>query len=100
MATRGTGSSNHEPKVPAAAKPLYDSIIALTDPFCTEHLNAEYAFLCRKLTAALARKRPSPLASGKTNEWACAIIRVIGWVNSILTGCFVRRSVGVRWCGW
>jgi hypothetical protein len=29
----------------------------------------------------LARKRPSPLASGKPESWACAIVRVIGWVN-------------------
>ena len=44
-------------------------------------MNDEYAALCRKLTAKLARKRPSPLASGKPNTWACGIIRTIGWVN-------------------
>src|SRR5208337_5599427 len=35
----------------------------------------------RKLTAALARKRPSPLTRGKPEVWACAVVRVIGWVN-------------------
>ena len=37
--------------------------------------------LCRKLAATLARKRPSPLTRGKPEVWACAVLRVIGWVN-------------------
>jgi hypothetical protein len=49
--------------------------------FCREHLNQEYAALCRKLTEKLARKRPSPLVSGRPNTWACGIVRTIGWVN-------------------
>lgn len=56
-------------------------ITGLVDAFCKEHLNAEYADLCRKLTEKLARKRPSPLVSGKPNTWACGIVRTIGWVN-------------------
>lgn len=44
-------------------------------------MNDEYAELCRKLTDKLARKRPSPLLSGKANNWACGIVRTIGWVN-------------------
>jgi hypothetical protein len=56
-------------------------IVGLTDQFCREHLNEEYAGLCRKLAEKLARKRPSPLTRGKPQVWACAIVRVIGWVN-------------------
>ena len=56
-------------------------IIGLTDQFCEEHLNDEYAMLCRKMAETLARKRPSPLVSGNPNTWACGIIRTIGWVN-------------------
>jgi hypothetical protein len=56
-------------------------IIAVTDQFCREHLNEEYAELCRALAAKLARKRPSPLISGKPATWAGAIVRTIGWVN-------------------
>ena len=37
--------------------------------------------MCRKLTEKLARKRPSPLVSGKPTTWACGIVRTIGWVN-------------------
>ncbi len=55
--------------------------MALTDAFCHEHLNEEYRALCRQLAAALARKRPSPITRGKTEVWACAVVRVVGWVN-------------------
>ena len=70
-----------EPTVPATARPAYDAVVALTDAFCREHLDGEYEVLCRKLAGALARKRPSPLLSGKPTTWACGIIRTIGWVN-------------------
>lgn len=56
-------------------------IIKLIDGFCAEHLNEEYAALCRKLAEKLARKRPSPLVSGSLQVWACGIVRTIGWVN-------------------
>lgn len=56
-------------------------IIGLIDQFCEEHLNKEYAELCRRLAEKLARKRPSPLISGKPHTWACGILRTIGWVN-------------------
>ena len=70
-----------EPTVPEAARPAYDAIVGLPDTFCQAHLTWEYQMLCRKLAAALARKRPSPLARGKPEVWACAVLRVIGWVN-------------------
>ena len=62
-----------EPSVPEAAKPAYDAIVALTDGFCQAHFTHEYQMLCRKLAAALARKRPSPLTRGKPEVWACAV---------------------------
>jgi hypothetical protein len=57
------------------------AIIALTDEFCRDHLNQEYADMCGRLAEKLARKRPSPLTSGKPNAWASGIIRTIGMVN-------------------
>jgi hypothetical protein len=57
------------------------TIISLIDEFCRDHLNEEYAELCRKLAEKLARKRPSPLLSGSPNTWACGIVRTIGMVN-------------------
>jgi hypothetical protein len=56
-------------------------IIGLTDQFCKEHLNDEYAVLCRELAEKLARKRPSPLLHGSPKTWASGIVRAIGWVN-------------------
>ena len=61
--------------------PVLEQIVAMTDKFCRERLNEEYAVLCRRLVEKLSRKRPSPLISGKPETWACGIIRTIGWVN-------------------
>lgn len=56
-------------------------IVGLIDQFCQEHLNDEYAVLCRKLAEKLGRKRPSPLLQGNPNAWASGIVRAIGGVN-------------------
>ena len=62
-------------------KAVFEAIVGMTDAFCRDHLNDEYAMLCRNLAAALARKRPSPLVRGQLETWAVGIIRTIGWVN-------------------
>lgn len=67
--------------VPAAMKPRFDEIMALTEVFCSQHLNDEYALVCRQMAAALARKRPSPLVTGKANTWAAGIVQTVGSVN-------------------
>jgi hypothetical protein len=56
-------------------------VIGLIDQFCKEHLNEEYAVLCRKLAEKLGRKRPSPLLHGSPNTWVSGIIRTVGYVN-------------------
>ena len=56
-------------------------VIGLIGRFCTEHLNEEYAVLCRRLAEKLGRKRPSPLLQGSPNAWASGIVRAIGGVN-------------------
>jgi hypothetical protein len=68
-------------RIAEEVQPAFDEIAGLVDGFCKQHLNAEYADLCRRLAEKLARKRPSPLVSGKPNTWACGIVRTIGWVN-------------------
>ncbi len=72
--------SNPE-SVPKAMQPYFDAIVAATDDFCKDYLDDEYAQLCRRMTAALCRKRPSPLVHGKLEVWACAIVYAIGQVN-------------------
>jgi hypothetical protein len=51
--------------VPTKLRPIYESIVHITDEFCKDHLSEEYAELCRKMAATLSRKRPSPLTQGK-----------------------------------
>lgn len=68
-------------RVPKQMQAKFEEIVSLTDTFCQKHLNDEYAQICRKLVAALSRKRPSPLATGKANTWACGIVHALGMVN-------------------
>jgi hypothetical protein len=68
-------------RIPEALRHEAQEIFKLTDPFCAEHLDAEYGELCRKLVAKLARKRPSPLERGDLRIWAGAVIYTIGSVN-------------------
>lgn len=70
-----------EETVPKAMRPAYEAVVAITDAFCKEHLDEEYVQLSPKLAAALARKRPSPLAQGKPQMWACGIVYALGSVN-------------------
>ena len=74
-------SKQSSESVPQQMRPVYDEITRLTDAVCRDHLDDEYAQLCRNLAAALARKRPSPLARGKPEIWACAIVHALGTVN-------------------
>ncbi len=67
--------------VPASTSAAYKAVVALTEPFCKERLDDEYASLSRRLTAALARKRPSPLVRGKPEMWACGVVHALGMVN-------------------
>jgi hypothetical protein len=72
-----TGSTS----VPQSMQATYEAITSLTDAFCREHLNEDYRVLAQRMTAALCRKRPSPLASGQPRTWACGIIYVLGQIN-------------------
>jgi len=68
-------------KVPRKMREKYEAVTEITDEFCHEHLNEEYADLSRKMAAALSRKRPSPLESGRTRSWAAGIVYALGRVN-------------------
>jgi hypothetical protein len=68
-------------RVPKAEWAVLDEIVKITDAFCGEHLDSEYADLCRALAAKLSRKRPSPLRRGDRRIWAAGIVHTVGWVN-------------------
>ncbi len=72
---------NRTASIPTAVRPVYDEIITATDAFCLRHLDEEYAVLCAKLAAKLARKRPSPLVRGDRGIWAAGIVYAIGRIN-------------------
>jgi len=74
-------SKHNGESVPQQMQPVYDEITRLTEAVCRDHVDEEFAMLCRKLAAALARKRPSPLARGKKEVWACAVMYALGQVN-------------------
>jgi hypothetical protein len=59
----------------------YEAVTVLTDQFCSDHLTEEYRDLARTMTAALSRKRPSPLNSGQMRTWACGVIHLLGQIN-------------------
>ena len=67
--------------VPKSMLATYEVITSLTDAFCREHLNEDYRVLAERMTAALCRKRPSPLTSGQPRTWACGIVYVLGQIN-------------------
>lgn len=73
--------SDYEYKVPRKMRDKYDAITDITDEVCDEHLTDEYADLAREMTAALSRKRPSPLDQGQTASWAAGVLYALGQVN-------------------
>src|SRR5712691_6606540 len=67
--------------VPKTMMRVHEKIVGLIDSVCDRHLNSEYRDLARAMTAALCRKRPSPLAFGQPRMWACGIVYALGRVN-------------------
>jgi hypothetical protein len=74
-------NTGDEYSVPQEMRERYEAVTGITEEFCREHLNEEYADLSRKMAAALSRKRPSPLESGRTRSWAAGIVYALGRVN-------------------
>jgi hypothetical protein len=75
--------STDKTRVPEAMAERYAAITALTDAFCRERLNDEYAEMIRQATAALCRKRPPPVATGAPASWAAGVTHAIGTVNFV-----------------
>lgn len=74
--------------VPETMKAHYNEIINLIESYCAAHLDEEYAQLGRLATAALCRKKPSPLTRGRVSTWACGIIYAVGFVNFLFDKSF------------
>jgi hypothetical protein len=72
---------NNRLRVPAALRARVREIGELTDAACAEQLDLEYAELCQRLLAKLARKRPSPLERGDAQVWAAGVVYAVGQNN-------------------
>jgi hypothetical protein len=68
-------------RVPARLRARVREITELTDALCASGLDSEYAELCRRLVAKLARKRPSPIERGEARTWAAGVVYAIGQNN-------------------
>ena len=68
-------------RIPVAMRPVTEQVIALTDAVCANLLDEEYSGLARHVVAKLARKRPSPLQSGRAVTWAGGVVYALGQVN-------------------
>ncbi len=67
--------------IPKSMETTFQAITKITDEVCHRKLNDEYLQLAREVTAVLARKKSSPLTSGKPHTWACGIVYALGFVN-------------------
>jgi hypothetical protein len=82
-------------RIPVAMRPTAEQVIKLTDQACADLLDEEYAGLARQVVAKLARKRPSPLQSGRAATWAGAVLWALGQVNFLFdrsTGLYVSTD--------
>lgn len=73
--------TTHSKPVPQKMLATYESILALTDAFCRNHLDDDYRNLAQRMAATLCRMRTSPVSSGQPRTWACAIVYVLGQIN-------------------
>jgi hypothetical protein len=87
-------------RIPIGLRPIYDELVSRTGAFCREHLNEEYAQLCRRLAAALCRKRPSPVTRGRIDSWACGIAYAIGSVNFLSDKSQTPHATMAELCGF
>ena len=96
-------NTRHSTKIPENMQLHYNSITELIDAFCQEKLNKKYEQLAHYATAALCRKKPSPLLSGHAKAWACAILYALGTINFLfdksqipfITGAELALAFGV-----
>lgn len=82
-------------RIPVALRPVATRIIELTDQVCADLLDEEYAGLARHVVTKLARKRPSPLQTGRAATWAGGVVWALGQVNFLFdrsTGLYVAQD--------
>ena len=86
--------------VPHAVRPYADQVVAATDAVCLQHLEVEYAGLCRKVVGKLGRKRPSPLTRGDLGIWAAGVVYVVGQLNFVFDPAQTPHASADQLSGW
>jgi len=86
--------------VPHAVRPYADQVVAVTDAVCLEHLDIEYADLCRRVVGKLGRKRPSPLLRGDLRIWASGVIYAVGQLNFVFDPAQTPHATADQLSGW
>ena len=69
--------------LPETRQGLFVQIVRLTDAFCAEYLDEEYAEMCQFMTADLCELQPSPLDRGRVPTWAAGIVFAVGSINFV-----------------
>jgi len=86
--------------VPHAVQPYADEVVAVTDAVCLEHLDIEYADLCRRVVGKLGRKRPSPLLRGDLRIWASGVVYAVGQLNFVFDPAQTPHATADQLSGW
>lgn len=75
-------------------------LIEMTAAFCQQHVDTEYERLCRELIEKMARKRPVPFLSGRTEIWAAAIVHALGTINFLFDKSFPPHTTADTLCDY
>lgn len=67
--------------IPIIIRPGFEEIGEIIRTVCRDNIDEEYYYLGILLLEKLARKRPSPLLSGKTHVWAAGVLCALGTIN-------------------
>jgi uncharacterized protein DUF6398 len=86
--------------VPHVVRPYADQVVAVTDVVCREHLDGEYADLCRAVVGKLGRKRPSPLTRGDLRIWASGVVYAVGQLNFVFDPAQTPHATADQLSGW
>lgn len=82
----------------ARVQQLQLQLIQMTDAFCRQHADEEYAQLCRKLIEKMGRKRTVPFLSGQPQIWAAAIVHALGSINFLFDKSFAPYTTAEAIC--
>ena len=86
--------------VPHAVRPFAERVVVATDAICLEHLDVEYAGLCRRVVGKLGRKRPSPLTRGDLDTWAAGVVYAVGQLNFVFDPAQTPHATADQLSGW